>query len=104
MPAGIALLYIFHMAAEGGRAAVANRAEGFSLMSTEHVPPSLEEIALVHAENIGHFGPMFPHRFRLTMVAARTRSIEPKSSSGLLVERTAVSATWRYRSVVFRFL
>ena len=95
MPARIALLYIFHMAAEGGRAAVANRSEGFSLMSAEHVSPSRKEIAFVHAENIGHFEPMFPHRFGLTVVAVRTRSIEPKSSSGLLVERTAVSATWR---------
>ena len=58
----IALLYIFHMAAESGRAAVANRFEGFSLTSTEHVSPSREEIAFIHAENIGHFEPMFPHR------------------------------------------
>jgi hypothetical protein len=62
MPAGIALLYIFHMAAEGGRAAVANRSEGSSLMGTKHVSPSREEIAFIHAEDIGHFGPMFPHR------------------------------------------
>lgn len=95
MPAGIALLYIFHMAAEGRCAAVANRSEGFSLMGTEHVSPSLEEIAFIHAENIGHFEPMLPHRPGLTVVAARTRSIEPSNSSGLLVERMAVSATWR---------
>ena len=95
MPAGIALLYIFHMAAEGGRAAVANCSEGFSLMSTEHVSPSREEIAFVHAENIGHFEPMFPHRPGLMVLAARTRSSEPSSSSGLLMERTVVSATWR---------
>ena len=95
MPARIALFRIFHMAAEGGRAAVANRLEGLSLTSREHVPPSREEIAFVHAEDIGHFEPMFPHRPGLIVVAARTRSIEPSSSSGLLTERTAVSATRR---------
>jgi hypothetical protein len=95
MSARIALFRIFHVAAEGGRAAVANRLEGLSLTSTEHVPPSREEIAFIHAEDIGHFEPMFPHRPALMVLAERTRSIEPSSSSGLLVERTAVSATWR---------
>ena len=93
--ARIALLYIFHMAAEGGRAAVANRLEGLSLTSREHVPPSREEIALIHAEDIGHFGPMFPHRPGLMVLAARTRSSESSSSSGLLMERMLTSATWR---------
>ena len=52
MATRIALLYIFHMAAEGGRAAVANCSEGFSLMSTEHVSPSREEIAFVDRKSV----------------------------------------------------
>ena len=94
MPAGVALLYKFHMAAEGGSAAVANRFEGFSLMSAKHMSPSGKEIAFIFAENIGHFEPMFPHRFGSSMaLAARTRSSVPSSSSGLLVELTTVLAT-----------
>ena len=61
MSARIALLHIFHMAAKGGCSAVANCSEGFSLMSAEHMSPSLEKISFVRAEDIGHFGPMIPH-------------------------------------------
>ena len=63
MPARIALLHILHMAAEGGGAAVANRLEGLSLPRTEHVSPLREELFFVRAEDIGHFEPMFAHRF-----------------------------------------
>jgi len=91
MPARIALLDILYMAAESGRTAVANRFEDFSLMRTEYLSPLREELFFLRAEDIGHFEPMFPHRSGGTVLAARTRSIEPSISSGLLVERMAVS-------------
>ena len=83
------------MAAEGSRAAVANRFEGLSLLGTENMPPLGEELLLVSAEHIGHFGPTVAHRFGGISLAARTRSSEPRVSSGLLVERTAASLTCR---------
>ena len=88
MPARIALLYILHMAAKSGRTAVADRFEGFSLMSAEHVAPLGEELLFVGAEDIGHFEPMLSHRSGETV---RTRSSEPSVSRGLLAERTALS-------------
>ena len=81
------------MAAEGGRAAVANSLEGFSSMRTEYMSPFREEIAFVGAEHIGHFEPMLGHRSGGMLPAARTRSSAPSISSGLLVERTVASAT-----------
>ena len=68
MPARIALLHILHMAAEGSRAAVANRFEGLSLMGAEYVPPLREELFFVSAEDIGHFGPMFVSSLRWNVV------------------------------------
>ena len=58
MPARIALS-TFHMAAESGRTAVADRFESFSLMGTKYVSPSREELFFVSAEDIGYFEPMF---------------------------------------------
>jgi len=95
MPAGIALFDFLHMAAESGGAAVANRFERASLLGTDDVPPLLEEVFFVSAENIGHFGPMRGHRFGGVSLVARIRSREPSISSGLRVERTAVSLTCR---------
>ena len=103
MPALVALLHILPMAAEGGRAAVANRFEGLSLPGAENMSPLCEEFSFVGAEHIGHLGPMRLHRRGGTVLAARTRSRPPSISSGLLVERTVLSATCRYRAVVFRF-
>jgi hypothetical protein len=91
MPARIALLHVLHMAAKSGCTAIANRFEGFSLMRTEYLSPLREELFFVRAEDIGHFEPMFPHPSGGTVLGARTRSIEPSISSGLLVERIAVS-------------
>src|SRR6266852_3545789 len=88
MPTRIALFHILHMAAESGRAAVADRFEGFALWSAEHVAPLSEELLFVRAEDIGYFEPMFSHR---SGGMERTRSSEPSVSSGLLVERTALS-------------
>jgi hypothetical protein len=62
-------------------------------MRAEYMSPLREEIAFVVAEDIGQFEPMLAHRPRGTSLAARTRSSEPSISSGLLVERTVVSAT-----------
>ncbi len=94
MPARIALLHILHMAAEGSRAAVANRFESLSLLGTENVSPLREELFFVSAEDIGHFGPMLAHRFG-GMSCGRIRSSEPSISSGLLVERMALSERCR---------
>jgi hypothetical protein len=57
------------MAAQCGRATVANRSESLSLMRTEHTSPLQEEIAFVFAEDIGHFEPMRAHRFREAVCA-----------------------------------
>ena len=95
MPARIALLHILHMAAESGRTAVADRFESFSLMGTKYVSPSREELFFVSAEDIGYFEPMFSHRSVGLVLRVRTRSSEPSISSGLLVERTALSERWR---------
>ncbi len=62
-------------AGQDSRAAVANRCEGFSLMSTKHVAPSREELCFVGAEDIGHFGPMLSHRCGGRALLLRTRSI-----------------------------
>ena len=91
MPARIALFHILHMAAQRRRAAVADRCEGFSLMRSEHMAPLCEELFFISAEDIGHFEPMFSHRSGGMAVAAGIRSSEPSVSSGLLVERTALS-------------
>ncbi len=89
MSARIALLDILHMPAQSGCTAVADSREGFLLMRAEDVTPSSEELFFVGAEDIGHFEPMLSHLF--LGVEGRTRSIEPSVSSGLLVERTALS-------------
>ena len=89
MPALIALVY---MAAKGGRAAVANRGEGLLLVRTQYVSPLREEILFVGAENIGHFQPMLVHRLRRMVW---TKVIGSNSSRGLVVVRTATSATCR---------
>ena len=91
MPARIALLHILHMAAESGRTAVADCFECFSLMRAKYVPPLREELFFVRAEDIGYFEPMFSHRSDGMSLAPGTRSSEPSVSSGLLVERTALS-------------
>ena len=70
MSAVVALLNILHVAAEGGRAAVANRFKGFSLTSAKHMSPSREEIAFIFAKNIGQFKSLFPHRFGSSMALA----------------------------------
>ena len=104
MPALIALFHILHMAAEGSRAAVANRCEGLPLPGIENVSPLREELSFVSAEDIGHFGPMLAHRFRETVRAGWSRLRESSSSIGLLVERMVLAARCRYRAVVFRLL
>ena len=80
------------MAAQGSGAAVADRAESFSLMRTDYMSPFREELFFVRAEDIGHFEPVLSHFFG-TVSLARTRWSEPSISSGLLVERTVMSAT-----------
>ncbi len=95
MPAGIALLHMLHMAAQGRRPAVANRRESLALPAAENMAPLREEVVLVPAKHIGHFGPMSVHRFGGITLALRTRSSGPRVSSGLRVERTVVSARCR---------
>ena len=91
MSARITLFDILHMAAQSGGAAVADGSEGFPLRGVEYVTPLCEELFFVRAEHIGHFEPVFPHSPGAGL-AERTRSSEPSISSGLLVERTALSA------------
>jgi len=79
------------MAAERGGAAVADCLESLSLMGVDYVAPLREELFFVPAEDIGHFEPMLCHRFGAVASAARISSTEPSVSSGLLVERTALS-------------
>ena len=93
MSARIALLHILHMAAEHGRAAVADCFECLSLMNADHMAPFREELLFVGAEDIGHFEPMLSHGF--FGMEERTRSIESRLSSGLFVERTALSERCR---------
>ena len=91
MSAGVALLHVLHVTAKSGGAAVADRCEGFSLMSADYVAPLCEDLFFIPAEDIGHFEPMFSHRCGGMALAAGIRSSEPSVSSGLLVERTALS-------------
>ena len=93
MSARIALFDVFRVTAERSGAAVADRLKGLALMSAEHVAPLREELFFVGAEDIGHFEPMFSHRSG--GLELRVRSSAPSVSSGLLVERTALSETWR---------
>jgi len=83
------------MATQGGSAAITNIREGFPLPWGEHVTPASQKIVFVCAENIGHFRPMFVHGSGLNVLAAFMMSSGSNNSSGLMVERVAVSATWR---------
>ena len=83
------------MATQGRCAAITNIREGFPLPWGEHVTPASQEIVFVCAENIGHFEPMLVHRSGLNVLAALTMSSGSNNSSGLVVERVAVSATCR---------
>lgn len=62
-----ALIALIHMAAEGGRTAVANRLKRSLLVGSEHRSPSSEELAFVCTEDIGHFEPVFIHNCRDTV-------------------------------------
>ena len=88
-------IVILHMATQGCGAAITNIREGFPLPWGEYVTPTSQKIVFVCAENIGHFEPMFAHRSALNVLAALTMSSGSNNSSGLVVERVAVSATWR---------
>ncbi len=93
MSARIALFHILRRSAEGGGAAVADCLEGLSLMCAGYMAPFREELFFVGAEDIGHFEPMISHGFFGTK--ERIRSIESRLSSGLFVERTALSERCR---------
>jgi len=85
MSAAIALL---DAPAEGSRAAVANVAQGFALLARRYVIPACQQIAVMRADDVGHLGPTrVPDS-----IEGKLRSSE---SSGLIVERTATSATCR---------
>jgi hypothetical protein len=82
MSAPIALL---DAATQGGGPAVANVLKRFPLLARQDRVPASQEIALMSAEDIGQFGPMWFHR----------RKSSSRESSGLAVARTATSATCR---------
>src|SRR5271169_4326218 len=92
----LSLFHILHMAAESGRTAVADGLESFSLMSAEPLAPLCEKLFFVGAEDVGHFEPTLSHRSGgRALLAAGTRSSEPSVSSGLLMERMALSERCR---------
>lgn len=72
-------------ATQGSGPAVANIFKRFPLLARQDRVPASEEIALMGAEDIGQFGPMWFHR----------RKSSSSESSGLGVARTATSATCR---------
>jgi hypothetical protein len=86
MPAPVTLLEV---AAEGRSPAVLNVSQRFPLMARQGPAPTLQEIALMGAEDIGQFGPMMVHRWMAV------RSSDSNESRGLTVERTLTSATCR---------
>jgi hypothetical protein len=85
MSAAITLL---DASAEGRRAAVTNVAQGFALLARKRAIPTCQQIAVMNADNVGHLGPMRLHD-------ANGGNLRSSESSGLGVERTATSATWR---------
>jgi len=82
MSAPIALLEV---TAQSSGPAIANVPQRFALMARQHPIPTIQEILLMRAEDIGQFQPMILHR-----TSSRSRE-----SSGLVVVRTATSATCR---------
>ena len=82
-----------HMATKHRCSAVPNVREGLPLLRGEHVSPVSQKILFVNAENIGQFEPMIAHRSTRNVLAVLTMSSGSNSSRGLVVERTAVSAT-----------
>jgi len=69
------------MSAEGRGPAVAKSLQGLLLLAREHMTPASQEVVLMGADHIGHFRPMRFHPFG------------GSNSSGLVVARTATSAT-----------
>ena len=86
-------IVLLHMAAQDRCSAVANVREGLPLLRGEHVSPSSQKIVSVCAHDIGQLQPMFAHRSGTNVLAALTMSSGSSSSRGLMLERTAVSAT-----------
>jgi hypothetical protein len=83
-----ALIALLNAASKRGGAAIANVAQGFSLLARKYGVPACQELAVVSADDVGHLGPTWAHR----SMGVKSRSRE---SSGLDVERTARSATCR---------
>jgi hypothetical protein len=79
---------LVEMTAQGCGSAVPNIVKRFPLLTRQYAIPAGQEIALMGAEDIGQFWPMWFHG----SIGGKLRSSE---SSGLEVERTATSATCR---------
>ena len=88
-------IVMLDMATQGRCAAITNIREGFLLPRGEDVAPPSQKIVFMCAENIGHFEPMIVHGSGWNVLAALTMSSGSNNSSGLIVERVAVSATCR---------
>ena len=86
-------IVLLRMAAQDRCPAIANVPEGFPLLMGQRVSPASQKIVFVGAENIGQLKPMIAHRSGENVLAALTRLSGSNSSSGLIVERTEVSAT-----------
>jgi len=88
-------IVLLHMSAQDRCSAIANILQSLCLLAREHVPPPRQKVGFVCAENIGHFEPVLTHRSGENVLAALIMSSGSSNSSGLVVERTAVSATCR---------
>ena len=86
MSAPIALL---EMTAQDRGPAVTNVSQRFPLLARQHGVPASQEIVLMGAEDIGQFQPMLFHHL------GGMRWSDSSDSSGLVVARTATSATCR---------
>ena len=87
-----ALITLFDVAAEHSCSAVPNVVESLSLVRREHVLPTVSEVLLVNAEDIGHLRPMADHHSDEIVAAAFTTSSGLSRSNGLL-QSAAVSMT-----------
>ena len=77
------------MTAECGSTASTDGSEHLALLAGDNMAPALEKLLLVRVQDIGHFEPMLYHFFLAS--ASRAGS----SSSGLTVECSRCSETWR---------
>jgi hypothetical protein len=82
------------MSAERRRSASADIAQRLPLLVGDQMAPTLKELVLMSAEDIGHFEPMSCHAVLLPPWAVRMTRMG-RSSSGLAVACSLASETCR---------